>query len=210
MTKIDLKKELKHLYKPSAKEVVLVDVPPLHYLMIDGRGDPNTSQEYADAVQALYAVSYAIKFMMKKSEAGSDYVVMPLEGLWWAEDMAQFSVENKSDWLWTMMILQPDFVTEAVAEQAMRAVQKKKGLDAIAHMRFETLTEGPCAQTLHIGPFSEEGPTVQRVHDFIEERGELAGKHHEIYLSDIRRADPTRWRTVIRQPMNYHEELLRL
>lgn len=201
MEKIDLKKKLRHLYKASAKEVVLVDVPPLKYLMIDGQGDPNTAQAYADAVEALFSVSYAIKFIYKKGEEAIDYVVMPLEGLWWAEDMSRFSTENKADWLWTMMILQPDFVTQAVVEQAMHDVQKKKELTAIPKLSFKTFTEGTCAQILHIGPFAEEGPTIQRVHKFIDERGTLTGKHHEIYLSDIRRANPAKWRTIIRQPV---------
>jgi hypothetical protein len=201
VTKIDLKKDLKHLYQPSAREVVQVDVPPLRYLMVDGTGDPTTSAHYARAVEALFSVSYAAKFMVKKGPAAIDYAVMPLEGLWWSDDMASFVENDRTKWQWTMMILQPDFVDESLLRDALADVKRKKGLDAVDALRIERFTEGPCAQTLHVGPFTAEGPTIQRVHDFIEARGSLAGKHHEIYLSDIRRADPARWKTIIRQPM---------
>ena len=201
MTKVDLKQQLKHLYQPSAKEVVLVEVPPMNYLMVDGEGDPNTSQAYADAVAALYAVAYTVKFMVKKGPLAIDYGVMPLEGLWWAEDMANFSVDDKSSWQWTMMIMQPDFVTAALVDTAIADVKKKKTPAAIAKVRFAALIEGTCAQILHIGPFSAEGPTIAKVHQFIAARGKLTGKHHEIYLSDIRKADPAKWKTIIRQPM---------
>ncbi|WP_129676333.1 GyrI-like domain-containing protein [Candidatus Chloroploca sp. Khr17] len=202
MQKIDLKKELQQLYQPSAKEVVQVDVPTMNYLMIDGEGDPNTSQVYADAIEALFAVSYAVKFMIKKGPLAIDYGVMPLEGLWWADDMATFSVEDKSSWKWTMMIMQPDFVTVAMIDSAIADVRKKKNPAAISRVRFEPLAEGTCAQILHLGPFSEEGPTIEKVHAFIEARGKRIGKHHEIYLSDIRKADPSKWKTIIRQPLD--------
>lgn len=201
MSKIDLKKELKHLYRPSAKEVVRVDVPTFRFLMIDGQGDPNTSPAYAAAVEALFSVSYTVKFMMKKGPQQIDYAVMPLEGLWWSEDLSSFVTGDRSKWQWTMMIMQPDFVETAVIEAAMEEVRRKKALAAVDQLRLESFTEGPCAQILHIGPFSEEGPTIQRVHEFIRERSALTGKHHEVYLSDIRRAAPEKWRTIIRQPM---------
>jgi hypothetical protein len=201
MQKIDLKKALKHLYQPSAKEVVLVDVPTINYLMIDGEGDPNTSQAFAEAVEALYAVSYALKFMIKKGPLAMDYGVMPLEGLWWAEDMSEFSVEDKSNWNWTLMIMQPDFVTGDMVADAIAEVRKKKDPAALSKLRFEPFSEGKCAQILHIGPFTAEGPTVEKVHQFIDSHGRRSGKHHEIYLSDIRKADPNNWRTVIRQPL---------
>ncbi len=199
--KIDYKKELKHLYLPSAKEVVQVEVPTLNYLMIDGQGDPNTSEAFSRAVEALFSVSFAAKFMIKKSPHALDYVVMPLEGLWWTDDMSTFSVEDKSDWQWTLMIMQPHVVTAEILEEARQTVQQKKDLPAVPDLRFESLTEGTCAQILHIGPFSEEGPTVDKVHRYIDARGRRYGKHHEIYLSDIRRAHPANWKTVIRQPM---------
>jgi hypothetical protein len=200
--KIDLKKELKHLYQPSAKEVVQVEVPAFQFLMIDGKGDPNTSPGYVQAVEALFSVSYTAKFMVKKGRSAMDYAVMPLEGLWWADDMSAFTGNDKAKWKWTMMIMQPDFVEASVIDHAIAEVKRKKGLPAVDALRLERFMEGPCAQILHIGPFSEEGPTIQRVHDFIQARTGLAGKHHEIYLSDIRRADPAKWKTIIRQPMN--------
>lgn len=202
MEKLDLKKGLKHLYQPSAREVAQVDVPVMNCLMVDGEGDPNTAPVYAEAVEALFAVSYALKFMVKKGALAIDYGVMPLEGLWWADDMSKFSAEDKSGWKWTMMIAQPHFVSKEMAEAAVADVKKKKTPAAISRLRFEAFTEGRCAQILHIGPFSEEGPTIAKVHRFIETNGyKLCGKHHEIYLSDIRKADPAKWKTIIRQPM---------
>ncbi|UGQ44788.1 GyrI-like domain-containing protein [Massilia endophytica] len=200
MPKIDLKKELKQLYHASAKGVVEVQVPRLRFLMVDGEGDPNTSPWYAEAVEALFSVSYTAKFMVKKA-AQTDYAVMPLEGLWWSDDMSSFTSNDRSKWKWTMMIMQPHFVEQAVIEAALAEVKRKKGLPALDELRLEDFMEGRCAQILHVGPFSEEGPTIQRVHDFIGERSALAGRHHEIYLSDVRRADPARWKTIIRQPM---------
>ena len=201
MKKTDLKKELKHLYQPSAKYVVQIDVPTMNYLMVDGEGAPNISKAFSDAVEALFAVSYAVKFMVKKGPLAIDYRVMPLEGLWWTDDMSKFSIEDKSNWKWTLMIMQLDFVTKEMIESAISEVRKKKNLVAISKVRFEALSEGKCAQILHIGPFSEEGPTIEKVHQFIDPRGKRTGKHHEIYLSDIRKADPAKWKTVIRQPM---------
>ncbi|KRA16108.1 GyrI-like domain-containing protein [Lysobacter sp. Root604] len=201
MGKIDLKKELKFLYQPSAKAVVEVEVPSLRFLMIDGAGDPNTSPAYAAAVEALFSVSYTAKFMLKKGKQAIDYAVMPLEGLWWADDLASFAADDRSQWQWTMMILQPDFVADAVIDAAIAQVRRKKALPAVSQLRLASFDEGRCAQTLHIGPFSEEGPTIQRVHDHIAARSTLTGKHHEIYLSDIRRGDPAKWKTIIRQPM---------
>ena len=198
---VDLKKELKHLYQPSAKAVSEVEVPAMNFLMIDGEGNPNTSQAYAEAVEALFAVSYAIKFMAKKGELAIDYGVMPLEGLWWADDMSRFSVNDKDNWKWTMMIMQPSFISEEIIAQAISEVGKKKNLPALSKLRVEKFAEGRCAQILHIGPFSEEGPTIEKVHQYINAHGQLAGKHHEIYLSDIRKADPAKWKTVIRQAM---------
>lgn len=201
MQKIDLKKDLKHLYQPSGKEVVQVEVPMFNFLMIDGEGDPNTAQEYPQAVEALFSVSYTAKFMVKKGEQALDYAVMPLEGLWWADDMSAFVVNDKSKWKWTLMIMQPFFVEQQVVDAAIAGVRRKKNLPGLSKLRFELLTEGRCAQILHIGPFSEEGPTIERVHDFIDSRSSRTGKHHEIYLSDIRRADPKKWKTIIRHPM---------
>ncbi|MBL8237584.1 MAG: GyrI-like domain-containing protein [Bryobacterales bacterium] len=201
MTKIDLKKERKDLYQPSPKAVAEVDVPPTAYLMIDGEGDPNSSQAYAAAVEALFSVSYAVKFAVKKGPLAIDYAVMPMEGLWWADDMSNFA-RDKTKWKWTIMIAQPAFVPQDTIRAAIEAVSAKKGLPALSKLRVETVKEGRCAQILHIGPFSEEGPAIEKVHAFIEANGKrLTGKHHEIYLSDIRKAAPSKWKTIIRQPM---------
>lgn len=201
MQKIDLKKELRHLYQPSAKAVVRVEVPSFQFLMIDGEGDPNTSREYAQAVEALFSVSYTAKFMLKRGAQAIDYTVMPLEGLWWADDMSTFVTNDRSKWKWTLMIMQPDFVDVDVVHAAIAEAKRKKSVAAADALRMECFEEGSCAQVLHVGPFTEEGPTIQRVHDFIEATSGLSGKHHEIYLSDIRRGDPAKWKTIIRQPM---------
>jgi hypothetical protein len=180
MTKIDFKKELKHLYKPSAKKVEIVDVPQMNFLMIDGEGDPNTSQEFQDAIEALYSLSYTLKFMIKKGDLKIDFGVMPLEGLWWTDDMSQFSTENKENWKWTLMIMQPEYVTAELFNEAANQVKKKKNPPALSKVRFEVLSEAKAAQIMHIGPFSEEGPTIKKVHNFIQENGcKLSGKHHE-------------------------------
>lgn len=202
MEKLDLKKELKQLYRASAKDVAQVDVPTMNFLMVDGEGDPNAAPVYAQAVEALFAVSYVLKFMVKKGTPPIDYAVMPLEGLWWADDMSEFAAGNKSSWKWTMMIAQPPFVTDAMVRAAIAGVREKKNPAAISRVRFAEYAEGKCAQLMHIGPFSAEGPAIARVHEFIEAGGgRLRGKHHEIYLSDIRKADPAKWKTIIRQPM---------
>jgi hypothetical protein len=205
MNKIDLRKELKHLYAPSAKAIAGVQVPSFTFLMIDGQGDPNHSADYAEAVEALFSVSYTAKFMVKKAPPDThmacDYAVMPLEGLWWADDLNAFREGDRMSWRWTMMIMQPAFVPESVLRAAMAEVGAKKKLPGLARLRIEKFEEGACAQILHIGPFTEEGPIIERVHAHIEARSGLRGKHHEIYLTDIRRADPARWKTIIRQPM---------
>ena len=201
MQKIDFKRELKHLYRPSAKKVVVVDVPAMNFLMIDGIGNPNNSTKFQEATEALFAVSYRMKFMIKKGAQQIDYGVMPLEGLWWADDMTAFSVDKKEDWKWTLMTMQPEYVTPELYAEAVELVKQKKNPAALPLMRFEAYEEGQVAQIMHIGPFSEEGPTVAKVHAYIEENGgELTGLHHEIYLSDIRRAAPEKWKTVVRQP----------
>ncbi|WP_370574200.1 GyrI-like domain-containing protein [Methanomethylovorans sp.] len=202
ITTIDLKKELKQLYSPSAKEVSVVEVPPMSYLMINGMGDPNTSKEYTESIEALYAMSYALKFLVKKSADPTDYIVMPLEGLWWADNMAKFCLENKDTWKWTSMIMQPSFVTEAMVSQALEQVEIKQDLSALSKMRFEKYDEGLSAQIMHVGPYSAETPIILKLHRFIEENGySLRGKHHEIYLSDPGKTAPDKLKTVIRQPM---------
>ena len=203
MEKIDFKHQLKHLYQPSAREVVVVDVPPLNYLMLDGEGDPNTSKAYQAAVEVLFGLAYAIKFMVKKGALAIDYGVLPLEGLWWADDMTSFSTADKSNWKWTMLIMQPDFITPVMVAEAINKQKGKTGASMLEQVRFTSPSEGLCVQIMHIGPFSAEGPTIERLHRYITDSGhQRCGKHHEIYLSDIRKADAAKWRTIIRQPMH--------
>src|SRR5262245_20206253 len=171
MSKTDFKKELKHLYQPSAKIISVVDVPRMNFLSINGHGNPNTAPEYALAVEALYALAYALKFKVKKGKPSVDYAVMPLEGLWWADDMSQFSVKNKEAWKWTMMIMQPEYVTSQLFAEALSEVAEKKVLPALSLLRFESYHEGQAAQIMHIGPYSEEEPTVAKLHTFIHQNG---------------------------------------
>ena len=203
MVKIDCKKELKNLYSSSAEKVEVVEVPQMNFLMIDGEGDPNTSQSFQDAIDVLYPLSYTLKFIIKRGEIGIDYGVLPLEGLWWADDMSSFSVDNKENWKWTLMIMKPELVKKEIVATAIEEVRKKKKPVALPLVRFESFVEGKVGQIMHFGPFSEEGPTVEKLHSFIKVSGsQRIGKHHEIYLSDIRRAAPEKWKTIIRQPMS--------
>jgi hypothetical protein len=200
LEKIDLKKELKQLYNPSTKEVTIINVPDLNFLMLDGEGAP-ASPEYVASLEALYPVAYALKFMIKKDK-GIDYGVMPLEGLWWMEDMTKFSVDRKDEWKWTSMIMQPKYVTEADFKTAIEQVRKKKSPTALKKVRFECYHEGKAAQIMHLGPYSTEGSNVQKIHEAIKAAGyQLSGKHHEIYLGDPRKTAPEKLRTVLRQPM---------
>jgi hypothetical protein len=204
--RLDLKKENKELYNPSAKGVSIIDIPEMSFLMIDGEGDPNRSQEYQASIEALFSVSFKVKFLSEK-ENSQDYVVMPLEGLWWAENMEDFSITDKSSWKWTSMIRQPHFITKEIIKKAIEEVNKKKDLPILSRIRFESLREGLSAQILHIGPYAEEGSAIEKLHDFIEENGyEFDGgmpgeRHHEIYLNDARRAKPEKLKTIIRQPI---------
>jgi hypothetical protein len=200
--KIDYRKELKSLYNPSAKEAALVEVPQMNFIMIDGTGNPNTSGQYRDGVEALFAVSYTLKFMVKKGKSAVDYAVMPLEGLWWAEKMDDFALGNKDNWLWTSMIMQPQFVTQDHFEEALTQVQEKKNLPALPRLRFEPFQEGLAAQIMHIGPFANEKATVDKLYVAIKQNGyRLTGKHHEIYLNDVRKTAPEKLKTIIRQPI---------
>jgi hypothetical protein len=200
-TTMDLKRELRHLYAAS-REPALVDVPELPFLMIDGHGDPNTAPGYTDAVQALYSLAYALRFALKRGPEALDAPVMPLEGLWWTPDMADFTPEDKSAWNWTMMILVPEQVTPDLVERARAGAIAKRPLETLGRVRLERFAEGRSAQVVHVGPYSAEGPTVQQLHRFIDEHGyRLAGTHHEVYLGDPRRAAPGRLRTILRQPV---------
>lgn len=202
MDKVDFKKVLKHLYQPSAKDFVFVDVPDMAFLMVDGHGDPNVAPAYVEAVEALYSVAYGLKFMSKK-ELGQDYGVAPLEGLWWANDMAAFTGGRKDEWDWTMMIMQPDWITDAMVTKAMAPAAAKKDLPALSKLRFARFHEGPSLQILHVGSYDAEAPTLQRLHHEVMPAGGYAfnGKHHEIYLGDPRKTAADKLKTVLRQPV---------
>jgi len=202
MTPYDVKREFKHCYAPKNLDWELVDVPEQRFIAVDGRGDPNTSADYAGAVEALYAIAYTIKFASKRT-IDRDFVVGPLEGLWWAGDPQVFASRAKDSWQWRMLISQPEWITEDMIDDAKHVAQTKKGLTVIADVRHETLRERSSAQVLHIGPYDEEGPVLARLHDEWLDANKLrmSGLHHEIYLSDRRRTDPARLKTVLRQPV---------
>ena len=202
MEQINFKKEMKEFYRPPRKPVI-VDVPPLQFIMINGKGYPGTSQEYQDAMQTLFPVAYTLRFAIKKAGI-LDYKVMPLEGLWWAEDMDVFTIDDRpEEWLWTSMIMQPSQVTKDLFARAVQTVKEKKNPTALSKIRLETYHEGLSVQVMHTGPFSEEGPVIENMHQFAFDQGyELRGTHHEIYLSDFTRTAPEKLKTVIRQPIS--------
>jgi hypothetical protein len=200
MASIDLKKTYRDHY--TARQVpAIIDIPDRPYLMIDGSGDPNTSAEYAAAVAALYPLAYGLRAEIKKV-TGDGYTVMPLEGLWWVEDMSRFSVDDKTDWEWTAMICVPDLVTSPMAAEVFPVVTTKKKLVSGDKAGIEMYGDGLAVQVMHIGPYAAEAPTIRALHEFIHTEGlELTGKHHEIYLSDPRKSAPAKLRTIIRQPV---------
>jgi len=205
MEKVDFKKELKHLYSPSNKDFSIVKVPEMKYLMVDGAGNPNTVAAYSEAVEALYSVAYTLKFA-SKNKLGKDYVVMPLEGLWTADDLESFTTKrNKDEWRWTMMIMQPDWVTEEMFKAAIEAVRAKKNPApaALSKVRLETYEEGLSVQIMHVGSYDDETPTLQRMHSEFMPNNSLAfnGDHHEIYIGDPRKTEPSKLKTVLRQPV---------
>ena len=200
MDKVDLKKELKNLYNPPSKEVTMVDVPAMNFLLINGEGAP-TSPQYSEAIESLFSVAYTLKFMVKKGK-GIDYVVMPLEGLWWVDDMTKFSADKKDEWKWRALIMQPKYVTAEDFKTAIEQVKKKKNPIALPKLLFENFKEGPSAQIMYIGPFSAEGPAIQRIHAYIQNNQHiLSGKHHEIYLNNPATTAPEKLKTILRQPM---------
>jgi len=207
MSKVDFKKTLKHLYAPSKKQFEIVTVPPMQFLMVDGRGNPNTAPAYQTAVEALYAVGYKAKFISKK-ELGRDYVVPPLEGLWWAEDVSAFTATDKDAWLWTMMIMLPDWVSAEMLAEAKTQAAKSKDLPALPLLRAAPYDEGLSVQIMHIGPYDAEAPTIHALHHVFLPQNNLveAGKHHEIYLSDPRKVTPDKLKTIIRQPVKRQEQ----
>lgn len=199
--KEDFKKSLDS-YKSKKGIFRIIEVPTMQYLMIDGRGDPNTSADYKRALEALYPVAYKLKFASKK-QLGKDYTVMPLEALWWADDMRSFTEQrDKSKWHWTVMIMQPDWITQALLEE-VREGFAEIGNPAFSKIRLETLTEGLSVQTLHVGSFDDEAPVLTEMHEeFIPSQHlKLAKKHHEIYLSDFRKVESSKLRTILRQPV---------
>jgi hypothetical protein len=211
MKVLDLRKQYKQLYQPSAKKTEIVQVPNLQFAMIDGAiekgSEPGNSPSFQEATQALYGISYTLKFMLKKRKKDAiDYPVMALEGLWWVED-GIFDITVKDNWFYTLMIMQPDVITNELLEEGRQQVRKKRGdslaLSRLCLMNFE---EGLCMQTMHIGPYATEPATVERLRDFALENGYRdlvgsGGKHHEIYLGDPRKADPAKLKTVLRHPV---------
>jgi len=211
MKTLDLKKQFKYLYTPSAKKVEIVQVPSLQFAMIDGAiekgSEPGKSPLFAEATQALYGISYTLKFMLKKRKTNAiDYPVMALEGLWWVED-GVFDITVKDNWFYTLMIMQPEIITQEIFEEGLTQVRRKRGdSEALSKLRLEFFEEGLCAQVMHIGPYATEPATVERMRVFAEENGYrdcvgLGGKHHEIYLGDPRKADPAKLKTVLRHPL---------
>ena len=203
MASIDLKKVYREHYSAKSDAPVVVDVPARPFLMIDGAGDPNTSPEYLDAIEALYPLAYGLRAAVRRA-TGDAYTVMPLEGLWWTDDMDDFDPADKSNWLWTAMICLPDAVTEAMIDDVLPAVTERKDLKSGDKARVETFAEGEAVQVLHLGSYSEEAPTISALHEFIADNGySRRGRHHEIYLSDPRKIDTAKLRTIIRQPITH-------
>jgi len=199
MTKLDLRKELRRYYT-AKKRPEMIDVPEGRFLTILGKGDPN-GEEYQQAMVALYGVSYTLKFDRKAK--GRDYNVMHLEGLWWV-DGGVFDLNDpapREQWRWKSMIRQPDFVTGEMVEEIRPSVREKRGA-MVDQVKLESFHEGLSAQVMHVSPYSEEGPTIQLLHDYITELGyRMRGDHHEIYLSDPRRSKPEKLKTIIRHPI---------
>lgn len=199
MNKLDLKKSFKDCYT-GKKSVKFVEVPAINYICVQGKGDPNSCQEYKDAMETLYGMAYTIKFMCKAE--GDDFVVMPLEGHWWSDPPEKFSEENKDDWLWEAMIALPDFVDKETFELARAQLKKKKNPASINKAELKIIEDGLSAQILYTGPYSEEGPYIDEMHKYIEEKGyRLRGKHREIYLSSPQRVAPEKLKTIIRHPI---------
>ncbi|GAA1754248.1 GyrI-like domain-containing protein [Streptomonospora arabica] len=202
-TKTDFKQSL-DAYQAKRGRFRIVDVPDTQYLMINGHGDPNTSPAFAEAVGALYPVAYKLKFASKR-DLGRDYVVMPLEGLWWAGDMDSFTTSrDKSRWDWTLMIMVPDWIDRRMFAAAVEQAGAGNHPARLGDVRLESLSEGRCVQTLHVGSFDDEADVLARMHhEFIPDNGlRMAGTHHEIYLSDLRKAAPEKLRTILRQPVD--------
>jgi len=212
MKTLDLKKQFKHLYQPSAKKIEAIQVPDLQFTMVDGAiekgSEPGKSPSFAEATQALYSLCYTLKFMLKKRKTNAfDYPVMPLEGLWWVED-GFFDIAVKDNWFYTLMIMQPEIITKEIFEEAREQVRRKKGeSEMLNKVRLAHFEEGMCVQTMHIGPYATEPATMDHMKEFMQENGlkdkvgPIGGKHHEIYISDPRKASPDKMKTVLRHPV---------
>jgi len=198
--KIDFKVVQKQFYNPQIRGFHYVEIPEMQFLMIDGVGDPNKSQKYAQAIEALYSMSYGIKFAIKRT--GQDYIVPPLEGLWWMEDMHEFSMATKDRWEWTMMVMQPEWVSSELVENVRLSTKKKKPNPLLDEIRFTRYSEGLCVQILYTGAYSDEASTISQLHNLIHADGyQTNGKHHEIYLGDVRKTPPEKLKTILRQPV---------
>lgn len=200
--KIDFKKTL-DAYRAQPGRLRIVDVPDMQYLMTDGHGDPGTSTAFAEAIAMLYPVAYGLKFTSKR-DLGRDYVVPPLEGLWWAKDMNSFTTaRDRTQWDWTLMLMVPGWIDQLMFEAAIEQVRAKNRPARLDHVRLQTLSEGKCMQTLHVGSFDNEGDVLEHMHhEFIPSHGlRMTGKHHEIYFNDFRKVAPDKLRTILRQPV---------
>ena len=202
MIKIDFKKELSELYNPKKKVFSQVKVPKMKFFMIDGKGDPNTSKDYAQAIQVLYSASYTLKFMCKK-ELEKDYGVPPLESLWWAKNMKDFQSGKKENWQWTAMIMLPDWIPASMIKSAIASARERKRDLDFSKLRVEPFTEGLSVQIMYIGPYKDEAPVIAALHEEYLPANKLVenGKHHEIYLGDPRKSEPSKLKTIIRQPV---------
>lgn len=201
MRKIDYKKQDKSLYQAKKDKVLEVNVPLLKFVRLEGHSGPNNSMLFSEACKALFSVSYKIKFAVKKSEISIDYGVMPLEGLWWVGD-GKFDLNDKQNWKWILMIRQPEFVTQKHLDAAITEIEKKEELENLSELKLEEYFEGLSTQILHLGPYSEEQPTIDILHDYINKNDyTFSGKHHEIYLNDPTRTTPENLKTIIRQPI---------
>ncbi|MFT5170467.1 MAG: hypothetical protein ACI9BD_000234 [Candidatus Marinamargulisbacteria bacterium] len=204
MKTMDFKKAFRDRFTGSDKTPTLISIPKTQYLSVSGKGDPALSRDYAAAIEVLFSVSYATKFLIKRGPHLTDYSVLPLESMWWVENTPRLSWDDKSNWLWKVMIMQPDLVEKDIVETAVSQVEKKKKniLSLLSQVKFEEISEGMCAQILHKGPYANEGPTIEKLHSFIDDNGfDFNGNHHEVYLSDPRQAVPEKLRKLIRQPV---------
>jgi hypothetical protein len=203
---LEMKKDLKHLYQPSAKEPVLIDVPPMQFIMIDGaieKGQsPGTSPGFADAMQAMYGMAYTLKFAAKKRAVDPvDYPVMAMEGLWWVDD-GHFDLASPGNWVYTLMIMEPAVVTQTMFSDALGQLRAKRPSEAMARLRLAEFHEGLSVQIMHIGPYATEPATVDRMRAFATARGyRTRGRHHEIYLGNPLKAAPEKLKTVLRLPV---------